>query len=103
MRAVAFEQPGGPEVLKLMDLPVPTIEDDEVLVQVKACGLNHLDLWVRGGLPTKITMPHIGGCETVGVIAEIGKKVKGFAKGPACHGLARPGLRTLRLVRSKPR
>lgn len=81
MRAVAFEQPGGAEVLKLMDLPVPTIDDDEVLVQVKACGLNHLDLWVRGGLPTKITMPHIGGCETVGVITELGKKVKGFTKG----------------------
>ena len=76
MRAMAFAQHGGVEVLELMDLPTPVPDDDEVLVQVKACALNHLDLWVRQGLPTKIPMPHIGGCETAGVIAEAGKKVK---------------------------
>src|SRR5437870_1574118 len=81
MRAMAFEQPGGAEVLNLMDLPVPVIDDDEVLVQVKACALNHLDLWVRQGLPTKISMPHIGGCETAGVVADVGKRVRGFTKG----------------------
>ena len=66
MRAMAFAEPGGLDVLQLMDLPKPTLDVDEVLVQVKACALNHLDLWVRKGLPTKITMPHIGGCETAG-------------------------------------
>lgn len=81
MRAMAFAQHGGPEVLQLMDLPRPTIDEDEVLVEVKACGLNHLDVWVRSGLPTKIPMPHIGGCETTGVVAETGKKVQGFAVG----------------------
>lgn len=81
MRAMPFAQPGGPEVLQLMDLPKPTIDDDEVLVQVKACALNHLDVWVRGGLPTKITMPHIGGCETTGIISEIGKCVKNLSIG----------------------
>src|SRR5262249_6906568 len=75
MRAMAFAQHGGPEVLQLMDLPKPTIDDDEVLVHVKACALNHLDLSVRGGLPTKIPMPHVGGCETSGIIAEVGKRV----------------------------
>lgn len=75
MRAMAYSQSGGVEVLQMMDLPKPTLEDDEVLVEVKACGLNHLDLWVRQGLPTKIPMPHIGGCETAGVIAEVGSKV----------------------------
>jgi NADPH:quinone reductase-like Zn-dependent oxidoreductase len=75
MRAMAFAKPGGVEVLEMMDLPRPEIEDDEVLVQVKACGLNHLDLWVRGGLPTPIPMPHVGGCETTGLVAEAGKKV----------------------------
>ncbi len=79
MRAMAFTQPGGVEVLQLMDLPRPVIDDDEVLVQVKACGLNHLDLWVRGGLPGKIPMPHIGGCETAGVVAEVGKRVQNLA------------------------
>ncbi len=81
MRAMAFAQPGGADVLQLMDLPVPTPEDDEVLVQVKACGLNHLDVWVRKGLPTKIPMPHIGGCEPAGVVAEVGKKVRGLTVG----------------------
>jgi NADPH:quinone reductase-like Zn-dependent oxidoreductase len=78
---MAFAQPGGVDVLQMMDLPVPTLDEDEVLVQVKACGLNHLDLWVRQGLPTKITMPHIGGCETAGLVADVGKNVKGFTKG----------------------
>jgi NADPH:quinone reductase-like Zn-dependent oxidoreductase len=81
MRAMAFAEPGSVDVLKLMDLPTPTIEDDEVLVQVKACGLNHLDLWVRRGLPVKIPMPHIGGCEVAGVVAEVGSRVKGFQIG----------------------
>src|SRR5207245_7904062 len=63
VKAMAFTQPGGVDVLQLVDLPVPSIDDDEVLIEVKACALNHLDLWVRQGLPTKITMPHVGGCE----------------------------------------
>ncbi|HLW66908.1 MAG TPA: zinc-binding dehydrogenase [Gemmataceae bacterium] len=81
MRAMAFAEHGGPEVLKLMDLPTPQIEDDEVLVRVKACALNHLDVWVRKGLGMKISMPHIGGCETTGEISEVGKSVKGFTAG----------------------
>ncbi len=81
MRAMAFERHGGVDVLQLMDLPKPAIEDDEVLVQVKACGLNHLDLWVRSGLPTKIPMPHIGGCETTGIVAAVGKNAKNAAVG----------------------
>src|SRR5579862_2363225 len=81
MRAMAFAQPGGADVLQLLDLPMPTLDDDDVLVQVKACGLNHLDVWVRKGLPAKIPMPHIGGCEPVGIVADMGKKVKGFTVG----------------------
>lgn len=81
MRAMAFAQPGGVDVLQLIDLPVPTLDDDEVLVQVKACALNHLDLFVRQGLPTPIPMPHIGGCETAGIISEVGKRVQGWKIG----------------------
>lgn len=81
MQAMVFTQPGGVEVLQLMDLPTPTFDDDEVLVQVKACALNHLDVWVRKGLPTKISMPHIGGCETAGVVAEVGRRVQNFKVG----------------------
>src|SRR5260370_603661 len=76
MRAMAFANPGGPEVLQMMDLPKPSLEDDEVLVQVKACALNHLDVWVRQGLPTKIPMPHVGGCEITGIVAEVGRNVR---------------------------
>lgn len=81
MRAMAFAEPGGLDVLQPMDLPVPEIGADEVLVQVKACGLNHLDLWVRQGLPAKIPMPHIGGCETAGVVAQVGPAVRNFTVG----------------------
>jgi NADPH:quinone reductase-like Zn-dependent oxidoreductase len=78
---MAFAEPGGLDVLRLMDLPKPTLDADEVLVQVKASALNHLDLWVRKGLPTKIPMPHIGGCETAGVVAEVGGRVKSMQVG----------------------
>jgi NADPH:quinone reductase-like Zn-dependent oxidoreductase len=78
---MAFARQGGVDVLELMDLPKPVPDDDEVLVQVKACALNHLDLWVRQGLPAKIPMPHIGGCETAGVVAEVGRRVKDFQPG----------------------
>lgn len=76
MRAVAFAQTGGIDVLESMDLPVPKVGPEDVLVQVRACGMNHLDLWVRQGLPIQIPMPHIGGCEIVGEVAEIGAQVK---------------------------
>jgi NADPH:quinone reductase-like Zn-dependent oxidoreductase len=81
MRAMAFARHGELDVLELMDLPRPEIGPGEVLVQVKACALNHLDVWVRRGIGTKIPMPHIGGCETAGVIAETGPGVKGLQVG----------------------
>lgn len=76
MRAVAFARTGGIDVLESMDLPIPKVGPEEVLVRVRACGMNHLDLWVRQGLPIQIPMPHIGGCEIVGDVAEIGAQVK---------------------------
>jgi hypothetical protein len=51
MKAVRIHQHGGPEVLKYEDIPEPTIKPNEVLLRVRACALNHLDLWVRNGLP----------------------------------------------------
>lgn len=81
MRAMAFSRTGGLEVLELMDLPTPALEADEILVRVRACGLNHLDLWVREGLPIQIPMPHIGGCEIVGEVAELGAAVAGLTVG----------------------
>ena len=76
MKAVRIHQFGGPEVLTYEDVPDPQLRKDQVMVRVKACALNHLDVWVRKGLPTKIPMPHIGGCETAGVVAKVGAKVR---------------------------
>ncbi|HXM48646.1 MAG TPA: zinc-binding dehydrogenase [Pyrinomonadaceae bacterium] len=76
MRAVIFEQHGGPEVLKFTEVADPQIKANEVLVEVRACALNHLDVWVRGGLPgIKIPLPHILGDDVAGVVREVGALV----------------------------
>jgi NADPH:quinone reductase-like Zn-dependent oxidoreductase len=76
VKAVVFHQHGGPEVLKYTDAPEPSIRANEVLVRVRACALNHLDLWVRGGLPNvPIPLPHIPGSDVAGEIAQIGGEV----------------------------
>jgi NADPH:quinone reductase-like Zn-dependent oxidoreductase len=91
MLAMAFARPGDVDVIEPMDLPEPVLADDEVLVAVKACALNHLDLWVRRGLPMKIPMPHIGGCDVTGVVAKLGRSVSGLAVGQRV--MIAPGLR----------
>lgn len=76
MKAIVFEEHGGPEVLKYADAPEPTLRANEVLVRVRACALNHLDLWVRRGLPNvPIPLPHIPGSDVAGEIAKIGTDV----------------------------
>jgi NADPH:quinone reductase-like Zn-dependent oxidoreductase len=80
MKAVRIHQFGGPEVLIYEDVPDPQPRKDQVLVRVKACSLNHLDLWVRKGLPG-VKLPHILGSDIAGEIAEIGEYVTGFKVG----------------------
>jgi NADPH:quinone reductase-like Zn-dependent oxidoreductase len=76
VKAIVFEKHGGPEVLRYVDAPDPVINANEVLVRVKACALNHLDLWVRRGLPgVAIPLPHIPGSDVAGEVAEIGAGV----------------------------
>src|SRR2546425_293555 len=76
MRAIMFSQHGGPEVLQVGEVPNPQIKAYEVLVEVRACALNHLDVWVRNGLPgIKIPLPHILGCDVAGVVREVGDLV----------------------------
>lgn len=76
MKAVIFEQHGGPEVLRLAEVPDPQIKANEVLVEVRACALNHLDVWVRNGLPgIKVPLPHILGNDVAGVVREVGELV----------------------------
>lgn len=73
MRAVTLRAHGGTEVLKLENLPDPKPGPKEALVRVKACGLNHLDVWVRKGLPNlKLTYPHILGGDIAGTVVETG-------------------------------
>ncbi len=80
MKAVRYHEFGGPEVLKYEDAPYPVLRKDQVLVRVKACALNHLDLWCRKGLPG-IKLPHINGSDVAGDVAEVGEYIKGVNPG----------------------
>jgi NADPH:quinone reductase-like Zn-dependent oxidoreductase len=76
MKAVVFSEHGGPEVLRYTEVPEPKIKANQVLVRVRACALNHLDLWVRRGLPgITFPMPHIPGSDIAGEIAKISPDV----------------------------
>jgi NADPH:quinone reductase-like Zn-dependent oxidoreductase len=76
MKAIVFNAHGGPEVLKYTGAPDPAIRPNQVLVRVRACALNHLDLWVRRGIPgVPIPLPHIPGSDVSGEIAQIGADV----------------------------
>src|SRR6266567_6461487 len=91
MRAVIFEEHGGPGVLKLADVHDPEIKPNEVLVEVRACALNHLDVWARGGLPgIKIPLPHILGNDVAGVVRQAGHLVTWV--GPGDEVLLQPGV-----------
>ena len=74
MRAVRFHEFGGPEVLIYEDVPDPKPRKDQVLVRVRACAMNHLDLFVRGGLPG-VNLPHILGSDIAGEVVEVGEYV----------------------------
>jgi len=80
MKAVRIHQFGGPEVLTYEEIPDAKARQDQVLVRVKACSLNHLDIWVRKGLPG-VNLPHILGSDVSGEIAEVGEYVTGFNPG----------------------
>src|SRR5580700_6672739 len=80
MKAVRIHQFGGPEVLTYEDIPDPQLHKDQVLVRVHACSLNHLDVWVRKGLPG-VKLPHILGSDIAGEVVEVGEYVTGFNVG----------------------
>ena len=80
MKAVRIHEFGGPEVLRYEDVPDAKPRKDQVLVRVKACAMNHLDIWVRKGLPG-VTLPHILGSDVAGEIVELGEYVTGFTPG----------------------
>src|ERR1700745_701632 len=80
MKAIRIHEFGGPEVLRFEDAPDPQPRKDQVLVRVKACAMNHLDLWVRKGLPG-VKLPHILGSDVAGEIGEGGECVCGLKTG----------------------
>ncbi len=76
MKAVYFNQYGDESVLQYGELPDPQINANQVLVEIKACGVNHLDLWVRRGVPgARLKMPHILGSDISGIVAAVGELV----------------------------
>lgn len=82
MRALVIQGHGGTEELVLTERARPTPGAGEVLVEVRTAALNHLDLFVLRGMPgLAVEMPHIGGADGAGVIAEVGKGVTGWGEG----------------------
>ena len=82
MRAVSIEEHGGPEVLQVHKVPNPEIGPLEVLIKVWACGVNHVDLYLRQGIiGATIPLPAIPGREVAGEIAEMGELVTDFSIG----------------------
>lgn len=80
MKAVRIHQFGGPEVLTYEDIPDPQPRKDQVLIRVKACSINHVDVWVRKGLPG-VKLPHILGSDLAGEVVEVGEYVAGLKTG----------------------
>ncbi|MGA8037583.1 MAG: zinc-binding dehydrogenase [Candidatus Acidiferrales bacterium] len=82
MKAIVYSRHGGPEVLQFTEAPEPKVGTKEVLVRVRACALNHLDLWIRIGIPgQKTPMPHIPGSDIAGEVAAIGEGVENVKVG----------------------
>jgi NADPH:quinone reductase-like Zn-dependent oxidoreductase len=80
MKAIRIHQFGGPQVLTFEEVGDPKPRKDQVLIRVRGCALNHLDLWVRKGLPG-VALPHILGSDISGEIVEVGEYVSGFKTG----------------------
>lgn len=80
MKAIRFHEFGSPEVLKYEDVPDPKPRQDQVLIHVKACALNHIDLWTRKGVGN-VNLPHISGADIAGDVEEVGEYIKDITPG----------------------
>ncbi len=91
MKAVRFHQFGGADILQYEEAPKPQIGPKDVLLNLKAAAMNHLDMWVRSGQRERnIPLPHIPGCDGSGIIAEVGSAVTSVNVGDRV--LISPGL-----------
>jgi len=94
MKALYFKEHGELDVIQYGDVPDPKPGPDEVLVRVRACAINHLDIWVRRGWPgLKLEMPHWCGADVSGEIVELGKGVSGWNVGQSV--VMDPGINTI--------
>jgi NADPH:quinone reductase-like Zn-dependent oxidoreductase len=80
VKAVRIHEDGGPDVLRYEEVGEPEPGPGEVLVELRAAALNHLDVWVRKGLPS-VPKPRILGADGAGVVAALGDRVEGFEHG----------------------
>jgi NADPH:quinone reductase-like Zn-dependent oxidoreductase len=80
MKAVRFHEHGSPDVLRYERAPDPEVSPDDVLIEVRAAAVNHLELFVRRGLPG-ITLPRIPGADASGIVREVGSGVRDLAPG----------------------
>ena len=82
MKAIVYDAHGTEEVLQYRDVSDPRAGQGQVEVAVKACSINHLDLWARKGMPgVKLPLPHIGGSDVAGTVASVGAGVEGLKAG----------------------
>ncbi len=82
MKAIQIHQTGGPEVLKLAELPIPEPGPGQVLIRVEATGVNFIEIYFRKGV-YKAALPLVPGSEAAGTVEELGPGVTGFAAGDA--------------------
>ncbi len=80
MKAVRIHRHGGPEVLSYEDAPEPEITDKDALIRVRACALNHVDLWIRKGLPG-VPLPQILGADIAGEVVRAGASCRNAREG----------------------
>jgi len=73
MRALIFHEHGGVDKLRIEDVPPPKAGPAEVMVKVKACALNYVDIWARRGPASpRVPLPHISGSDIAGEVADLG-------------------------------
>ena len=84
MQAVVFDQLGGPDVLRVAEIPVPTLQSGQVLVKVQAVAVDHVDTFIRSGAyQTPLATPHVVGRDLVGTVAKISEPDSPFEIGQA--------------------
>ena len=84
MKAVRLYEHGDEKVLIWEDITLPEIKEDQILVKIKAAAINHLDIWIRKGIPG-ISFPMVIGSDGSGVVTELGRKVDKFSIGAVSY------------------